>query len=75
MLWYWATQRICWTDTAIDGTTNPDIPKGLPKLQVFALRSKLASEVQTGMSRADVDGNPETHNEDSGTVMFAQGKW
>jgi len=67
MLRHWATQKLCWTDTAIDSTTH-DLPEGAARLNVFAVQEKLAAEVQVGLSRGDLDGRPEVHHEDEGEI-------
>ena len=64
-------QQLCWTDTAID-TSGQDIPNKygdgfLPKLNVFALNTKLASEIAVGKSRSALDGMPESHDENTGS--------
>ena len=60
LLDWWAKVGICWTDYAIDGAT----------LKVYALSEKLASELQVGQSRSEIDGNPEVHNEGTGDVSW-----
>jgi len=66
MLWHWAAERICWTDTAIDDSKQRDPTK--PALQVYAVREKLASEFAVGKSRGDLDQRPEVHHEDTGLM-------
>lgn len=58
---WWAERSVCWTDAAIFGD----------ELKVYALRDRLASELQVGRSRSAIDGNPEVHTEDGDNKFVA----